>query len=242
MADKTIGARLQMLMKTLRYKQYEFSQRYGLSHSTIIRYKQNDRRPDTDFLIQLSRDGVNTNWLLTGEGDMFLDEAAVAFGPQIKKKNLELIYPWKGKTAQPEQVSARVLVLPVEGQIPAGPPQPVDADFDMTKYVEIPRVYLQGSPDNHLAFIVNGKSMEPNISHGDIIVVRIETDWFAVENKVCAVRNEDGITLKKVVLDPKKKRVILQPFNLDFKPLILDSGYDPAIALIGPMVLQFRLY
>jgi phage repressor protein C with HTH and peptisase S24 domain len=242
MADKTIGDRLQLLMKTLRYKQYEFSQRYGLSHSTIVRYKQNDRRPDTDFLIQLARDGVNANWLLTGEGEMFNEDATFAFGPRLKQKNLELIHPWKGKVTPQEQVNTRVIVLPIEGQIAAGLPQPIDSDFDNTKYVEIPRVYLHGSPDNHLVFVVNGRSMEPHISHGDIIVIRPEFDWLTVENKVCAVRNEDGITLKKVVFDRKKKHVILQPFNLEFTPLFLDSEHDTAIALIGPMVLQFRLY
>ena len=72
--------------------------------------------------------------------------------------------------------------------------------------------------------------------------MRPEYDWQAVEGKVCAVRTEDGVTLKKVVFEPKKKRVILQPFNLEFTPLILDSESDSSTALVGPMVLQFRLY
>jgi len=242
MADKTLGDRLQVLMKTLRYKQYEFADRYGISYSTIIRYKQNDRRPDSDFLSQLSRDGVNANWLLTGEGEMFLEEAAFVFGSRLRQKTLELIHPWKAKLMQQEQVNTRVIVLPIEGQIPAGTPLPIEPEYDISKYVEIPRVYLQGAPNNHMVFVVNGKSMEPHISHGDIVVVRPEYDWQAVEGKVCAVRTEDGVTLKKVVFEPKKKRVILQPFNLEFTPLILDSESDSSTVLVGPMVLQFRLY
>jgi transcriptional regulator with XRE-family HTH domain len=157
MADKTLGDRLQVLMKTLRYKQYEFADRYGISYSTIIRYKQNDRRPDSDFLSQLSRDGVNANWLLTGEGEMFLEEAAFVFGSRLRQKTLELIHPWKAKLMQQEQVNTRVIVLPIEGQIPGEHPSN-RTRIRHQQYVEIPRVYLQGAPNNHMVFVVNGRA------------------------------------------------------------------------------------
>ncbi len=189
MADKTLGDRLQVLMKILRYKydnfrmlqyysffqfaeivlrerfsdlasyrfwasqsrksyMYEFADRYGISYSTIIRYKQNDRRPDSDFLSQLSRDGVNANWLLTGEGEMFLEEAAFVFGSRLRQKTLELIHPWKAKLMHQEQVNTRVIVLSIEGQIPAGTPLPIEPEYDISKYATIFRFVINESNDS----------------------------------------------------------------------------------------------
>jgi len=70
----TIGDRISLLIKAKSLKQYEFAKKYGCDGQTIIRYKKNNRFPSGEFLQKLSEDGVNINWLLTGEGEMFLTE------------------------------------------------------------------------------------------------------------------------------------------------------------------------
>ncbi len=84
--------------------------------------------------------------------------------------------------------------------------------------------------------------MEPNILHEDIVVIKQELDWEIANEKVCAIRADDGVTLKKVELDPTNKRIILQPFNLDYKVQIIDSDQGLEAFLIGILSLQLRLF
>jgi len=84
--------------------------------------------------------------------------------------------------------------------------------------------------------------MEPGIAHEDIVVIQQELDWQYADGRVCAVRATDGATLKKVELDPENNRIILQPFNLDFKVQIIDSDQTLDIFLIGILSLQLRLF
>jgi len=51
-----------------------------------------------------------------------------------------------------------------------------------------------------------------------------------------------GVTLKKVELDPANIRIILQPFNIDYKVQIIDQDQDLEAFLIGVLSLQLRLF
>jgi SOS-response transcriptional repressor LexA len=237
-----VGERLMQVIKAMKLNQLGFADKYAISKNSVGRYKANERYPEPELLKALSADGVNVNWLLTGEGDMFIEDRGIGFNRSKKPLHMELVQPAKYNLPATQLVANRTILLPLAGQVAAGVPMPIPETWEVSDFVEIPRIYLAGSPENHFVFQVNGRSMEPNISHGDIVVIRYEVDWQTVENRVCAVRNEDGVTLKKVVIDHATYQVILQPYNLDFKPLILDPNRDSAVALIGPMVLQFRLY
>lgn len=63
-----------------------------------------------------------------------------------------------------------------------------------------------------------------------------------VDSSLGAVRAGDGVTLKKIILDPQNSRVILQPFNLDFDVQILDADQGDDAFLIGVLSLQLRLF
>ena len=84
--------------------------------------------------------------------------------------------------------------------------------------------------------------MEPNILHEDIVVIKQEVDWEMANEKFSAVRATDGVTLKKIELDPANKRIILQPYNIDYKVQILDPDQGLDVFLIGVLSLQLRLF
>lgn len=71
-----IGERLKAVRKKLSLNQTEFGQRVGLSQTTIGQY-ENETRPMTDrFISQLESEfGVNKTYLLSGDGDMFVDSS-----------------------------------------------------------------------------------------------------------------------------------------------------------------------
>jgi SOS-response transcriptional repressor LexA len=119
---------------------------------------------------------------------------------------------------------------------------PVPDDYEFLQNVEIPKAFLKNDPDKYLVFRVNGRSMEPLIHNADVVVIRSTPMWDDGDNKVCAVRTDEGITLKKVIIDHKMERIILQPFNMDFSVLIIDSDQTSEVSLIGVMSLQLRVF
>jgi SOS-response transcriptional repressor LexA len=229
MAIYTVGQRLEMLMKSMNRKQGEFAKEFGISNNSMIRYKTNERMPDPDFLCRLADSKVNLNWLLRGEGSMYV---LAPWDVKVETKKAKSI----------DDTYLRTAMFPVSAEISAGEPIPVPENFEFAQHIEIPRSYLKEKPDQYMVFRVNGKSMEPVIQNNDIVVIQRCYDWSGVDGMVCAVRFEGAITLKRVQFVPKRQEVLLQPFNLDFQVQVLDSLQSEQLFLIGTIALQVRVY
>ena len=63
--------------------QKEFSEKTGIPRSSLSEIENGKRSPSVDFIIGISNQfkNVNTDWLLTGEGNMYRDEEG-EFDPQ----------------------------------------------------------------------------------------------------------------------------------------------------------------
>lgn len=244
MSKRTIGDRLEFLIKAMAVKDYEFAEKYQISRASLIRYKQNERYPDPEFLVALSKDRVNINWLLTGSGAMYIKDEFEEFinGNKLKPVQPEIISPNRSKQDETEIDTTQSITLPIVGDIAAGEPIEIIDQYGMSGQIDISRTYLKGNPKNYIVFQVNGRSMEPLIQHADIVVIKSNPIWELANNQVAAVRTNDGVTLKKVQLDHQREQVILQPFNLDFPVLILDSDWNSDASLIGTIALQLRFY
>lgn len=255
MSKKTIGDRLAYLVKTLAVKDYEFADKYGISRASLIRYKQNERKPEPEFLLALSRDKINLNWLLTGNGSMYVKDEFEEF----IKHSQQTIEIDQNQHKQPKVVKAaksapntyqeldieaptRTITLPIAGDIAAGSPLEIPDQYGMSGEIELPISYLPGNPRNYIVFQVNGRSMEPIIQHADLVIIKANPIWELADNQVAAVRTSDGVTLKKIQIDHQREQVILQPFNLDFPVLVLDSDWNSDASLIGTIALQLRIY
>ena len=84
--------------------------------------------------------------------------------------------------------------------------------------------------------------MEPVIQHQDIVVIRYNQSWEDAEDKIVVVRTDDGLTIKKVQIDHNRQQIILQPFNIDYPVLVLDSDWNYGAFLIGTIALQLRFF
>ncbi|MBM4398840.1 MAG: LexA family transcriptional regulator [Candidatus Cloacimonetes bacterium] len=244
MSRKTIGDRLTFLIKTLGVKDYEFAEKYQISRASLIRYKQNERYPDPEFLVALSKQKVNLNWLLTGNGAMYIKDEFEEFikGNKLKPVQPEIISPNRSKIDATEIDYSQSITMSIVGDIAAGEPIEIIDQYGMSGQIDIPRTYLKGNPQQYIVFQVNGKSMEPIIQHADIVVIKANPIWELANNQVAAVRTNDGITLKKIQIDRQRQQVILQPFNIDFPVLVLDSDWNSDASLIGTIALQLRFY
>ncbi len=70
-----IGRRIEKVRTHLGLNQVSFAKRLGTSQGVISNYEKGARAPSIKFLKNLREIfQVNINWLLTGEGPMFLEE------------------------------------------------------------------------------------------------------------------------------------------------------------------------
>mgnify|MGYP003581805163 FL=1 len=242
MAAPEVGQRLAMLMKSMKLKNYQFAKKYGISAASLSRYKAGERYPDPELLLKLSESEVNVNWLLTGKGTTRIVQDFDGWMKERLEEKLKVVDSKTGLIQAPTIDYTRTVNLTIIGDISAGPREHIIDCRDLGENIELPRSLLPGQSDKYMAFRVNGHSMEPNILHEDIVVIKQELDWEIANEKVCAIRADDGVTLKKVELDPTNRRIILQPFNLDYKVQIIDSDQGLEAFLIGVLSLQLRLF
>ena len=242
MAAPEVGQRLAMLMKSMKLKNYQFAKKYGISAASLSRYKAGERYPDPELLLKLSESEVNVNWLLTGKGTTRIVQDFDGWMKERLEEKLRVVDSKTGLIQAPTIDYTRTVNLTIIGDISAGPREDIIDCRDLGENLELPRSLLPGQTDKYMAFRVNGHSMEPNILHEDIVVIKQELDWEIANERVCAIRADDGVTLKKVELDPTNRRIILQPFNLDYKVQIIDSDQGLEAFLIGVLSLQLRLF
>lgn len=242
MKKSEIGVRLERVIKTMKLKQYQFAEKFGISSASLTRYKSGDRLPDPEFLIALSKEKINTNWLLTGDGSINIRPDFDGWMKEQLQKNLGKVNSKTGLIETPAIDYTRTITLPILGEISAGPRDHIYDLRNLGENIEIPRSLILGTPDKYMAFRVNGHSMEPNIMHEDLVIIKQEAIWENIDQRVCAVRCDDGATLKKVELDPEHNRIVLIPFNSDYKVQIIDEDQGVDAFLIGVLSLQLRLF
>lgn len=184
----SISLRIKAIRDQRKMNQAAFAKHLCTSQAAISRYERGDRTPDSEVLSKLnSVMGVNLNWLLTGEGKMYNEPEF------LELKHNEFLH------------------LPVVAHIAAGLPMEVIEDEPL-EWIDVPSTVLS-LPPPYIVFKVDGDSMEPLIQEGDYVIM--SRDWRGEElhGKICGFRTDDGITLKKLMLQPKQKTAWLMPIN-----------------------------
>ena len=70
-----LGKRIKDAREFLKIGQKEFAEKIGIIYQTLSKYERNEIKPTTEILTKLAEiHGININWLLTGNGDMFIRE------------------------------------------------------------------------------------------------------------------------------------------------------------------------
>lgn len=85
-----LGARLRGIRKKLNDVEREkFAQSLGISKNTLAYYERGERTPDADVLERYRLIfGIDINWLLTGEGNMFTNAATAPTSLRIIDTNV----------------------------------------------------------------------------------------------------------------------------------------------------------
>nr|WP_165972816.1 LexA family transcriptional regulator [Martelella mediterranea] len=180
-----LGARIRSIRKHLGDPDREsFAKMIGISKNTIAFYERGERTPDATVLAAYrERFGVDTNWLITGEGDPFGDTS----------KNTE---------AGPSEGADIVNVRFQDLRVSAGPGLTV-LDERNAEMIGLSRRILHElglSPLQTLIMMVDGDSMSPTITDGAVIFVN-RNERQLREGKVYVLSLAGDLVVKRIQLN-----------------------------------------
>lgn len=122
--------------------------------------------------------------------------------------------------------------IPVLGYVAAG--IPIEAIEDIIDYEELsPETVKDGA--EYFALQIQGASMEPKISDGDVVIVRKQPDVDSGQIAIVCV-NGDRATCKKVMKHPDG--ILLQPLNPTYEATFYsaDEVQNLPITILGRVV------
>lgn len=133
---------------------------------------------------------------------------------------------------------SKAVRIPVLGKVIAG--IPIEAIEEIIDYEEITEQMARTG--DFFALQVTGDSMEPQMSEGDVVIVRKQEDLDSGQIGIVLV-NGDEATVKKVI--KKENGIMLVPFNQDkYEPWFYDQ-YDietKPVKIIGRVVELRKKY
>lgn len=232
-----INDRLRLIRESFNESQAKFSSRFGLPQTTYANYELSKRAIPDELKLQLASIGLNMNWLITGEGPMYLDSGVVA-----EKNNIEGYNPLpvrtgsfinpNGKVATIEIGEGEILVPILCQRLSAGPGQEwLAGDFTEERLPLLSRFIKPYNKENVFAAEVRGDSMSGvQLFHGDIAFF-VRGD---VEGEGIYVLSVDGeIFIKRVEADPFEKKLIIKSENERYETRIVDPD---RVVIMGKVI------
>ena len=152
--------------------QRELAEILGITRSSVSSAKGRGKVPPRWILRLAQEHKINTDWLLTGLGDRFIER-------NVTFESVPLV---------------RATLSAGGGSL--------EVDGDVLEKMPFRRDWLKrkGNPDEMVMFPVTGDSMDPVIRHGDTVLVdRSRTE--IVDGRIYAVGVEDAIYVKRLKRD-----------------------------------------
>ena len=237
------GQRLRTVRKALDISQQMLADTLKVNASAISQMETNRIKPSLETLLLLAKNyKVNLHWLITGKGQMFEEAISTTMYKTNNRleelKNLLTNELQNITQAKLDYSHTDVIDFPVKGEIAAG--LPVESFEEEIDVVTVRRSMIKGPMNDFLCLRVNGKSMEPEIRHNDLILIKQSTEWDQLAGKICAVRIDGAITLKQLVLDPANKVIVLVSLNNEYRSIIIHPEDHQDINLIGYLFFLYR--
>ena len=85
----SINNRVCLIIEQLGGSITKFSERSGINYRSVQNYMRGDREPNSEAYLKFAQLGININWLLTGEGEMFVSGSSTNHLTQQEQALLE---------------------------------------------------------------------------------------------------------------------------------------------------------
>lgn len=199
----TPGKRLRHIRKNLKLSQGILSEQLDISQSTLSQIENDYYTLSLSAMLRLSDlHGVNSNWLISGQGDVYLkDGAAGAYGAFIPL---------------------------VDAQAHAGYPQNRQSVEYITKLdrFKLPGIEVLTNTDDYRIFEIEGDSMEPTLYDGDYVACqrRYKGLLQLIRGELAVIITDSGVICKRFYLsDSDEADYILDSDNPLYQPEILQK-------------------
>ena len=205
--------------------QKELAEKANISRSYLADLEQDRYNPSLDTLFEIATALGISAYRLMGLPDT----------PALNDVSYDLLAMTaydNGLDAALELLQKQKTVVPVLGEVAAG--LPMYAEENIIDYEELsPDIAREG--DELFGLRIKGRSMEPRMLDGDVVIVRKQED---VDNGDIAVVlvNGDSATVKKIKKGPDG--VMLIPNNPAFEPMFYsnDDIQSLPVAILGKVV------
>lgn len=221
----TIGLRIKQIREEKGLTQGELGKLLGMHKSTVQRYEaakiEKIKLPVIEAMAQIL--DVNPEWL-SDKSDIRTLYDKESYNSDENQNTYSNILP--------NIFPIKKIKLPILGEIACG--QPIYADERHELYIDVDNDY-----GADFCLKAKGDSMiNAGIDSGDIVLIK---EASLVNNgEIAAVIIEDEATLKRVYYYPEKGKLILNPENPLFEPLVYINEELNTIRIIGKAVAVIK--
>ena len=216
--------RLKELREAAGYKsQQSFADAFGVAQSTVGNWEAGKREPNYETTIRLAQFfKVPVGYLLGIEESGAEDVILTTLMDNNMTEAVELLKEQRRKK----------IVVPVLGDVAAG--LPMYAEENIIDYEELsPDIVRAG--EEYFGLRIRGRSMEPRMLDGDVVIVRKQETADNGDIAVVLV-NGDSATVKKIKKGPDG--LMLIPNNPAFEPMFYSNEdiQSLPVAILGKVV------
>lgn len=233
----SFGQRLRKVRRHAGLNQRDFGRKIGLSGNRVSEIEHDKGELKAGALYFLcSEFGVDSQWLMTGSGNMSQNGAQQAENGSLESRLLRL-ESRIGKIMQIDlQQKKFTATVPLYLEaVAAGYPDPVSSEIE--EHIDIPASWIQGKKQL-FALRVNGESMIGiGIMPGDTLVV--EAKQTAKDRQVVIASINGEMTVKTLSIE-KGGAVTLLPENPAYRPIPVTADSD--FRIHGVVVAALRSY
>ncbi|MBR6682102.1 MAG: helix-turn-helix domain-containing protein [Clostridia bacterium] len=203
----TFGKRIKLMREKKGWTQAELGERLGLSDKAVSTWEKDIKVPRVSTIQKIADLFGVTQGFLLGEED------------------------------RPVRPNREAVKIPVLGNVAAGTPiMAVEEYFDIgdcDTWEEIPEALARTG--QFFGLRINGDSMEPKMSRGDIVIVRQQNDINSGEIGIVMVGNEEA-TCKKIKKRPDG--IMLISTNPKYEPMYYNNEQieELPVCIIGKVV------
>ena len=166
----TLNERMKIARLELKETQKHIAKLAGINLRTYINYEQGERETPVSVVVVYSSLGINPNWLLTGEGEMFTNTRTVQEGDHIDAFDGELPRLGCGLYGQGDFV-----FVPISSERACcGKGSPIFEEYDIGESIAVKRSALGSLSESAPPYAVEtqGRSMEGfGIREGSTVIV-----------------------------------------------------------------------
>jgi len=228
MLKKELNERLKELRQIGNLSQEEMAKILEITLQTYNRYEKGHRIPDAEILNRLVQSfGVNLNWLITGEGEMFIHKDTSP--PQENAKEVLSL-------SNSEYIGEDYILIPmVDGAISAGNGLAPIEYSEIEIKLAFRKDWLQRKGDyRKMSLIrVEGDSMEPTLFSGDIVLVDGNKSYVDLNGGIYAIYVNDAIMIKRIQLLFNEKKLKIISDNSKYEPIVVSPD---DIHVIGKII------